>query len=238
MGPDRGRVVIVALIPAHDEAERIAATVGAARSIPGVDRVVVIDDASDDGTAAVAEAAGAELVRLDVNIGKGAALDAGLARVRDDADVLLLLDGDLAGTASQGALLLEPVVTGRADMTVAKFPRPAGKAGFGLVKGLARLGIRAMGGGFAADAPLSGQRALTRRAWETVTPFAFGYGVEVALTVRALRAGLRVLEVDTTMAHDATGRDVAGFAHRGRQFLHVGRALLALAFERGRPHAR
>lgn len=226
---------IVALIPAHDEAARIAATVRAARDIPGVQRVLVVDDASTDATAAIAESAGAEVERLPVNVGKGAALDHGLAAVRDDADILLLLDGDLGESASQGALLLSPVLEGRADMAVAAFPRPAHKAGFGLVKGLARSGIRALGGpggrAFPATAPLSGQRAMTRSCWEKVTPFAFGYGVEVALTVRALRSGMRVTEVETTMTHDATGRDVGGFAHRGRQFLHVARALVRLAVE-------
>lgn len=226
---------VVALVPAHDEAARIAATVCAARSIPGVTRVFVVDDASSDGTGDVALAAGAEVLRLHTNVGKGAALDEGLARVRGDADVLLLLDGDLGETAAQGELLLRPVLAGEADMTVAAFPRPAIKAGFGLVKGLARAGIRMLGGrpgrAFPASAPLSGQRAMTRATWERVTPFAFGYGVEVALTVRALRAGLRVAEVTTTMAHDATRRDAAGFAHRGVQFLHVARALLRLAVE-------
>jgi len=180
-------------------------------------------------------AAGAEVLRLSTNLGKGAALDAGLERVRASADVLLMLDGDLGASAAQGALLLEPLLSGEAAMTVAAFPRPAGKAGFGLVKGLARFGIRALGGAagrsFPATAPLSGQRAMTRECWERVTPFAFGYGVEVALTVRALRSGFAVVEVPTTMSHDATGRDTAGFAHRGRQFVHVARALMRLAVE-------
>lgn len=228
---------VVALIPAHQEAARIAETVRAAASIPGVRRVVVVDDASTDGTAALAEEAGAEVLRLLENVGKGAALDAGIA-LAGDADAVLLLDGDLGPTASHASLLLGPVERGQADMTVAVFPRPAGKAGFGLVKGLARAGIRALAGApgraFPADAPLSGQRALTRACLERVTPFAFGYGVEVALTVRALRAGMRVVEVPTTMAHDATGRDAAGFAHRGRQFLHVARAIARLALERRR----
>jgi glycosyltransferase involved in cell wall biosynthesis len=175
-------------------------------------------------------------VRQSVNAGKGAALDSGLAAIGGDADVLLLLDGDLRETASQGALLLAPVLAGEADMTVAAFPKPDGKAGLGLVKGLARAGIRLLGGraarDFRATAPLSGQRALSREALAVVTPFAFGYGVEVAITVRALRAGLRVLEVPTTMAHDATGRDAAGFAHRGRQFAHVAGALMRLALDR------
>jgi hypothetical protein len=226
---------VTILIPAHDEAERIGATVTAALGIEGATRVLVIDYASSDDTADRAAAAGAEVLRLLENLGKGAALDAGLARMRTSADVLMMLDGDLGASAAQGALLLEPVLAGRAAMTVAAFPRPAGKAGFGLVKGLARFGIRLLGGAagraFQATAPLSGQRAMTRECWERVTPFAFGYGVEVALTVRALRAGMAVAEVPTTMSHDATGRDAAGFKHRGRQFLHVARALARLAVE-------
>lgn len=229
---------VVVLIPAHDEAERIGATVVAALAIVGVDRVLVIDDGSSDETAARAEQFGAEVLRLERNAGKGAALDAGLAMVQDEVEAVLLLDGDLAESASQGGRLLGPVLRGEADMTVATFPRPAGRAGFGLVKALARAGIRVLGGrGFEPTAPLSGQRALDRDALAAVTPFAFGYGVEVALTVRALRAGLRVVEVPTEMAHAATGRDAAGFAHRGRQFAHVARAILALAVER-RPGAR
>jgi hypothetical protein len=208
--------------------------VEAAREIPGVTRVVVVDDGSADDTAEIAEAAGAKVVRLVFNVGKGAALEAGASRV-SDADIILLLDGDLAETAGEAAVLLAPILDGEADMSVAAFPRPAGKAGFGLVKGLARWGIARMGGGFRADAPLSGQRAMTCECFEAVRPFASGYGVEVALTVRALRHGLRVVEVPTTMGHAATGRDLSGFVHRGRQFVHVAIALTRLAFERSAP---
>ena len=224
-------MVIAVLIPAHDEAERIERTIEAARAIEGVSRVVVIDDGSTDATAELAEGAGARVVRLQRNVGKGAALDAGAKRV-EDADVVLLLDADLAETAQQGALLLAPVLKGDADLAIAAFPKPQGKAGFGLVKGVARWGIARMGGGFEAAAPLSGQRALSRHALEAVLPFSTGYGVEVTMTVRALRAGLKIVEVPTTMTHAATGRDIAGFVHRGRQFTHVVIALVRVAFER------
>jgi hypothetical protein len=229
-------VSLVVLVPAHDEAARIAETVRAALALPGVDRVLVVDDASSDRTSPLAEEAGAEVIRMLNNVGKGTALDAGLTVVRDDADVLLLLDGDLGESASQAALLLEPIVRGEADMTIAAFPPAERPAGFGLVKSLARWGIRMLSGtagrAFAAAAPLSGQRAMTRECWERATPFAFGYGVEVALTVRALRSGMRVVEVPTTMSHAASGRDGAGFAHRGTQFVHVALAIAQLALER------
>lgn len=223
---------IVALIPAHDEAERIGATVRATLSVPGVTRALVIDDGSRDDTASRAEEAGAKVVRLLHNVGKGAALEAGAVRA-EDADIVLLLDADLGASAAQASLLLAPVLAGDADMTVATFPRPASKAGFGLVKRLARYGIARLGSAdFAATAPLSGQRALTAQAVQAVRPLGWGYGVEVAMTVRALRAGLRVAEVETTMAHAATGRDLAGFVHRGRQFIQVAGAILRLSSEK------
>ena len=225
---------VAALIPAHDEAERITATVSAARSIDGVDRVLVIDDGSRDATGTLAIGAGAELITLPGNVGKGGALQAGLDAVADDVDIVLLLDADLGESASEASHLLGPVVRGEADMTIAILPRPAGSGGFGLVKGLARRGIAALGDGFEAQAPLSGQRALNRAAWRAATPFASGYGAEVALTVRALQAGSRVLEVPVPMSHAATGKDLAGFAHRGRQFVHVLGALRTLVFERRR----
>jgi len=221
-------VSVIALIPAHDEAARIAATVTAAIGVPGVDRVLVIDDASSDATAGLAREAGAEVMRLETNRGKGGALQAGLDAVSEEADVIVLLDGDLGTTAGEAVALLAPVLAGEADMTIATLPRPKGSGGFGLVKGLARTGIRLLSG-FETSAPLSGQRALSRAAWSAATPFATGYGVEVALTVRAARAGMRLLEVPTTMGHAATGRDLPGFRHRGRQFLHVAVALARLA---------
>ncbi len=219
---------VIALVPAHNEAERITATVLAARSVAAIDHVLVIDDASCDDTASLARAAGADVMRLDENLGKGGALQAGLDAVASEADVLVLLDGDLGPTAAEAGALIAPVLAGNADMTIATLPKPPSSGGFGLVKGLARWGIRRLSG-FEATAPLSGQRVLSRAAWEAATPFATGYGVEVGLTVRAARAGIRLLEVPTTMAHAATGRDVAGFAHRGRQFVQVGAALLRLA---------
>jgi len=225
-------VTVVALIPAHNESQRIESTLRAVNALADIDRVVVIDDGSTDGTADIARSAGAEVLVLNRNVGKGAALDAGLALVRSTAEVVVLLDGDLGESAGQAHLLLAPVLRGDAEMSVAQFPRPAGKAGFGLVMNLARWGIRTLGGPFDAQAPLSGQRALNQQAIEVCTPFAFGYGVEVALTIRALRAGLRVVEVPTTMEHAATGRNLAGFRHRGRQFVHVLNALLRLSFER------
>jgi hypothetical protein len=229
-------VDVAVLIPAHNEEARVGDTVRAAAAIPGVIAVVVVDDGSEDATDRVAEEAGAKVVRLLGNRGKGTALEAGASRVAG-ADIVLLLDADLGSTANQGALLLAPLLAGEADMAIATFPPAKGNAGFGFVLRLARWGIRRLGpGAFQARAPLSGQRAMTRSCLATVRPFSVGYGAEVGLTIRALRAGFRCVEVDTTMSHAATGRDLAGFLHRARQFAHVAAALVGLAFQPAPTH--
>jgi glycosyltransferase involved in cell wall biosynthesis len=223
-------MIVVAVIPARDERATIAATVRAAAAVAGVTRVLVVDDASSDGTAEEARAAGADVAVLAANVGKGAALEAGLAAA-GTFDVVLLLDADLADSAAEASALLAPVTAGEADMAVALIPHQRGSGGFGFVKRLASRGIRRLGSGFEAQAPLSGQRALNAAAADAVRPIGFGFGAEVAMTVRALRAGLRVVEVPAAMTHRATGRDLAGFSHRGRQFVEVRRALRALARE-------
>lgn len=209
---------VAAVIPAFNEQEHIGDTVAALAGIPGINEIIVVDDASTDRTAELASAAGARVITMPVNAGKGAALNRGVNAVT--ADVYLLIDGDLGASAADARLLLAPVLAGSADMTVARFPPPRRKGGFGLVKGLARTGIKFFTG-LEMQSPLSGQRAMTRQVLDCVYPFASGYGVEVGLTIRAARAGFRVLEVPVQMTHAETGRDLKGFMHRGKQFWHV-----------------
>lgn len=220
---------VVAIVPAFNEEKLIGRTVAALGDIPAITEVVVVDDASGDATAELAAGAGAMVIRLPRNMGKGAALNRGVAAVQ--ADIYLLLDGDLGASAQQARLLLGPVLAGEADMTVAQFPPPRRQGGFGLVKGLARSGIKWYTG-LDVKSPLSGQRAMTRPVLERVFPFASGYGVEVGLTISAARAGFRVLEVPVQMTHAETGRDLRGFMHRGKQFWHIALVLVRLAFKR------
>jgi UDP-GlcNAc:undecaprenyl-phosphate GlcNAc-1-phosphate transferase len=60
-----------------------------------------------------------------------------------------------------------------------------------------------------------------------VFPLAAGFGVETRMTIDALRAGLDVREVEVDLGHRATGRDVTGFVHRGRQLRDILLATLA-----------
>ena len=207
---------VVAVIAARDEVDRIAATVAALRAF--VDRVVVADDGSSDGTGAAAASAGAAVTRRARSVGKGGALESALERV-GDADIVLLADGDLGESAASLATLLGPIRSGSADLAVGILPAGPG-GGFGLVRRLSAALVRASGGP-RMSAPMSGQRALTAAALAALRPFASGFGVETAMDIDAVRAGLRVVEVPVTASHRARGRSLAGFAHRARQGLHV-----------------
>ncbi|MHB8893864.1 MAG: glycosyltransferase family 2 protein [Candidatus Geothermincolia bacterium] len=219
----------VAVVPAYNEEDLIGSTVSALLSIDGIERVVVVDDASSDRSGQRALEAGATVVVNGTNLGKGGSLNRVLAGLEFEA--LLLIDGDLGDHAAEAGKLLEPVLSGQADLSIAAFPRPAKKGGFGLTQGLARKGIIRLTG-LQMQSPISGQRAMTRAVFDAVAPFRSGFGVEVAMTVDAHRAGFRIVEVPTTMGHKETGRDWAGFVHRGRQAADIASALLARAMRR------
>ncbi|MDH4176708.1 MAG: glycosyltransferase, partial [Thermoleophilia bacterium] len=196
---------LTVLVAARDEGERVAETV--ARLLgnhPGAE-VVVADDGSHDATAALAEQAGARVVRL-ARRGKGQALTA--AERTCAPGRLLLCDADLRGD-------LRPVLDRGEDVVVAAFARRSG-AGFGLAKRTARGLVRHLGGVDLRE-PLSGQRAVSPRARAVVFPVAAGFGVETRMTIDAGRAGLSVVEVELDLEHRATGLDPAGALHRARQ---------------------
>lgn len=217
------------IVPAYNEAIRITDTVSTILSIPTVDELIVVNDASTDETAALAEAAGAKVYTLHHNMGKGGALNKGLQLA--SGDVIALLDGDLGSSACHAAALITPVFNGEVDMTIAKFPRAKRKGGFGFVLKLARGGIKHFTG-LEMQAPLSGQRVMTRKVVEYIGEFASGYGVEVGLTIDVAHGGFRIQEIEVPMTHAETGRDLKGFLHRGKQFWHVCLILLRKAIER------
>ncbi|HEX3705966.1 MAG TPA: glycosyltransferase [Mycobacteriales bacterium] len=222
----RERVVVV--IPALNEEQRIGATVAAARTLPKVIAVVVTDDGSTDRTSVVAREAGAHVVRHPRRRGKAAAMVTGAAAARAEgyADApLLFLDADLEGTAAVAAPLVDPVLEGRADMTIAVLP-PAPGGGHGFVVRLATKGIiRATG--WTPTQPLSGQRCITPDLFDVVQPLARGFGVETGLTIDALRHGARVLECPVPISHRVTGTSWRDHRHRARQYRDVWLALAA-----------
>ena len=213
---ERTRLAVV--IAAYNEGERIADTVEAlASAFPGA-RIFVADDGSSDETAARAAQAGAEVVSSGKLIGKGGAATLGArAALLAEPELVLLCDGDLAGSAAALGVLLEAVERGEGDVAVARFARKVG-GGFGFAVGFARWAINNLVG-LEFAAPISGQRAIRADALAQVLPFAPRFGMEIGMTVDATRAGFSVVEVEVDLEHRATGRSWSGFTHRFRQLL-------------------
>ena len=224
---------VAVVFPAFNEADRVGATVAAAAKLPWVDVVVVVDDGSRDGTARVAEQAGASVLRHARNRGKAAAMETGAEAVRllDQREKdqltprnLLFLDADLGATAAAAGPLITPVADGTADVAIAVFATRVKRGGHGFVVGLSAAGIRHATGWTPAQ-PLNGQRCLTRAAFDAARPLARGFGVETAMTIDLKRKGLRITEVEVDLAHRATGTDLRAQLHRARQFADVAWAL-------------
>lgn len=213
---------ISVVIPAHNEADRITDTIRALRHLESVAEIIVVDDGSEDATTHAAEQAGADsIVRCDLRRGKGRALSAGLARAK--GSIIAFVDADLGESAGGIARVLDAVVKGECDMAVAS-PGPAARGGFGAVVRMARRGIRKLCD-VEMRSPLSGQRAIRREVLDRIGRLEEGYGVDVALTVDALRLGASVLEIPVEITHRELGKTIRGFAHRARQWRDVRRAL-------------
>jgi glycosyltransferase involved in cell wall biosynthesis len=219
-------VTVLALVPARDEEDRVGQTVRALRSTGVIDDVVVVDSGSHDATARVAASEGARVLVAPAPLGKGDALEGALWRL-SPAATYVFADADLGASASEFRSLIREVVEDRADMAVAVLPMPP-TGGFGIVKRAAGWAIR-RASGFDPREPLSGQRVLTAACLRACRPISCGFGMEVGLTIDAVRMGFRVVELPVDLHHRYTRKDLAGFAHRGRQGLDAARAAVPRA---------
>lgn len=219
---------LAVLVAARNEAARIGATVRALRgAFPGA-AVWVADDASGDGTAELAMAAGAQVVSRGRPHGKGGNVGAAAEAALSAAPVpqlFLLCDGDLGASAARLGPLVTAVRGGECDLAVASFAHRVG-GGFGIALGFAGWAVRRLCGA-RTEAPISGQRAMRTEVLRATLPFAAGFGMELGMTVDAVRAGYRLREYELDLEHRATGRSLGGFLHRAAQLRDFARAYWA-----------
>ncbi len=200
------------LIPAFDEAPYVGTVVRAALAA-GTGRVLVVDDGSTDGTSQTATAAGAEVLTLPENRGKGGALQAGAAALT--SEVIVMLDADLVGLEPEHVMALAaPVLEGRAEMT-----RGAFEGGRWTTTTAQHVAPQ-----------LSGQRAVKRSLLLGVPGLAESrYGVEVAITFHAADAGWRCLNVPLPGVSQIMKEEKRGFWRgarvRVRMYLDILRAM-------------
>lgn len=194
------------VIPARDEAPVIAEVVRACLDVVEIAEVIVVDDASTDGTADAAAAAGATVVRCDANVGKGAAVRRGAAAAR--GDVLVLLDGDGQDPPREIPRLLAAIDDG-ADLVIGS--RFLGDFERGAITRIDHAGNRALSWAFgrlfgvALTDTQAGFRAVRRELFASLPLGARRFDIETELLGRALQAGARVVEVPVTRYARAHG---------------------------------
>ena len=215
----------MAIVAARNEADRVGATLAAlAGAMPGVE-LWLADDASSDGTAEAGLAAGATVISRGRPHGKGANMTAAAEAMLSkgpEPEVVLLCDADLGESATQLVRLVEAIEAGECDLAVASFAERIG-GGFGIALGFARSAVRRRCGALLSS-PISGQRAMRGATLRELLPFAVGFGMEIGMTIDAVRGRQRIREYELDLHHRATGRTLRGFAHRAvqlRDFVRV-----------------
>jgi glycosyltransferase involved in cell wall biosynthesis len=194
-GPGSG-VNVVVVIPAHNEERFIGSVVLQARAVSRT--VIVVDDGSDDRTAAVAAAAGALVLRLPRQMGKGQALNVGFERGRQfNPDVVVTLDGDAQHDPAEIPRLAAPVLAGEADVVLGSrfldvtsaipWWRQVGQWGLTVVTNAAS--------GVKVSDSQSGYRAFSRRALDVLRFQSAGLAAESEMQFLLSRAGLALVEV-------------------------------------------
>jgi len=192
---------VIACIPAYNEEKTIAKVILKARK--HVDKVIVCDDGSTDMTAEIAEALGAEVIRHERNMGKGAAIRSLFKKAREEiADVMVTIDGDAQHDADEIPLLLKVMRETSADIvigsrfltkeTVRKVPkyRYIGNRILNIITSVEEI----------TDTQ-SGFRAYSRRAIETIQPAEMGFAVDSEILYKASKLNLKIVEIPVNVKY-------------------------------------
>lgn len=211
----RNGAAVTVIIPALDEEAALPGVLG--RIPPWVDRAVVVDNGSRDGTAAAARACGAAVV-AEPGRGYGRACQAGIAAVNGTADILVFLDADGSDYPEQMDRLVDPIAAGRADLVIGS--RTRGTLGAGAMTLPQRAGnaiapalIRWLWGERFTD--LGPFRAIRAAALRQLGMDDQTYGWTVQMQIRAARFGLRCAEVPVDYTRRKAGRSKISGTARG-----------------------
>jgi glycosyltransferase involved in cell wall biosynthesis len=228
----------IAIVPARNEAAAIGGVLDELRAFDPTLDVVVVDDGSSDGTAAIARARGAAVVRLPFNLGIGGAVQTGFKYALEHGyDEAVRLDGDGQHIPAELPKLIEPLEAGEADIVVgSRFaagngeyrPPLARRAGISFFARVVSLLVRQR-----VTDTTSGFQAVSRRG---IALFAADYPhdyPEVEATVMVHKHRLRLAEVHVAMREREHGRSSINALRSIYYVLKVSLALFVGIFRRG-----
>ncbi|RLF91581.1 glycosyltransferase family 2 protein [Thermococci archaeon] len=188
---------ITVVIPAYNEGKRIGSVLS---KIPDfVDEVIVVDDGSEDNTSEIARSFGVNVIRLERNSGKGAALREGIKRT--SGDIIVLMDADGQHNPKEIPKLLEPIVQGNADFVIGKRIVKKGKRP--LIRKLSNWitsTLISLKVGERIEDSQSGFRAVKKEFIPKIT--SDRYEVETEILIKAKKLGARIVEVPISTRYD------------------------------------
>lgn len=194
-------LMVRAVIPAYNEARTIASVVEGVQ--PFTSGVTVVDDGSTDDTADIAARAGADVLRLPQNGGKGTAVRAGIQNALSrDCTHILLLDGDMQHVPSEAALLIATSAATGAALVVGErqFDRSVMPASRYYAN---RIGSRALSWfmGVQVMDTQCGYRLFDVKWLREMRLTARGYEIETEMIVKVGRRGGRIARVPITSVY-------------------------------------
>ena len=194
---------VAVIIPCHDEAATVGGVITSLRAEIPEASIYVADNASTDGTAAVARAHGAKVI-IEPRLGKGYAVRRLFADV--DADIFLLVDGDGTYDPEAAPLLISELIDQGADMVVGcRQPEPgAHRRGHETGNRMLSWTFRTLFGLHLNDT-LSGYRAFSRRFVKTFPSMTAGFEVEADMNAHAASMGLPYAEIDVRFSERPDG---------------------------------
>jgi len=209
-----GRVRVVremAVIPARDAASTIAGVVrGVKEALPGL-AVLVVDDGSTDGTSTAAREAGADVIRHEVNRGKGAALQTGFDEAaRRGAERVLTLDADGQHDPAYAPRLLHALdghdlVIGSRDRDRTGMPWIRRATNSFMTRIVSHLA------GTPIEDTQSGYRAISAPVLAAVRPGSLRFEYESEFLIEAGRKGFAIGSVPVPTLYNAPGSHIRPF---------------------------
>ena len=198
---------VIVAIPAFNEEVAIGSVV--LRSLKHADKVIVINDGSNDKTAEVAGLAGAEVIEHTTNGGKGAAIkDAFDYAKKVDADILVLIDGDGQHNPDEIPLLLAPILNGEANVVngsrfingnnnnIPKYRR----LGQDVLTIATNIGTK-----LHITDTQNGFRAFSKKSFNSFSFNEIGMAIESEMLMDAANANLKIKEVPIDVRYDVDG---------------------------------
>ena len=196
----------VACIPAFNEERIIFNVVSECKEY--VDKVIVCDDGSQDSTYEFAKKAGAVVLRHDKNLGKGAALKSLFTYCRKiNADIIVTIDGDGQFLSKEINDLIQPILNENSDIVIGNrfghnHEMPSyRKAGNKILDKITNLAVE-----LPFEDTQSGFRAYSRKALESITFSASGFGVDAEILIDASTKNLKISQVPINVIYNTGGK--------------------------------